>query len=213
MLKLPITYTDFNGVEVTETFFFNLSTAEVAEMELKMAGGLTENLQRIGESGDPNLIVNTFKEILLSSFGVRSEDGRLFRKRPEFTADFVDSGAYEVLFVRLITDSEYAAEFVNGIMPKSEDPNAQHLIKAAQDRRNEDRAIPQAIAQQDPVVTDESKPDPVEYDYFPSYEQLHEHLTGLDIQHNFIDGQFFKNLPKEQQRALIDDLKGKVPRG
>ena len=69
MLKKAITYTDYNGVERTEDFYFNLSKAEVMEMELGTVGGLAEMLKRIVDSQDVPALIKNFKEIILKAYG------------------------------------------------------------------------------------------------------------------------------------------------
>ena len=44
MFKKPITWTDYDGKEITEDFYFNLTRAEVMEMELGTEGGLEQLL-------------------------------------------------------------------------------------------------------------------------------------------------------------------------
>ena len=46
MLKKTFTYIDYNGVERTEDHYFNLSKAELMEMELSTTGGLAEMIKR-----------------------------------------------------------------------------------------------------------------------------------------------------------------------
>ena len=42
MLKKTITYTDYNNTERKEDHYFNLTKAEIMEMELSITGGLAE---------------------------------------------------------------------------------------------------------------------------------------------------------------------------
>lgn len=212
MLKLPIPYEDFNGVQVTETFYFNLSVAEVTEMELTMAGGLAENLKRIGESGNPGLVMSTFKDILLKSFGVRSEDGRRFIKSPALIEEFLSTGAYDVLYFRLVTDSEYSSAFIKGIMPDPEKMNLANLGITDGDKEEPARAIPQQV-QQAAQVASQAQPIAATTapDFFGQYEWVHNQLAAQDIDHQFIEAQFFKNLPLEQQAAMVKDLQNKLP--
>lgn len=121
MLKKTIKYTDYNGIEREEDFYFNLSKAEVAEMELSVAGGLVKKIEKIVENEDGGQIVRLFKEIILDSFGVKSEDGRRFIKSEELSIEFSQTEAYSVLFVELASDAEAAAAFVNGIVPQFEE--------------------------------------------------------------------------------------------
>lgn len=119
MLKKTVTYTNFNDEEVTEDFYFNLSKSEVAELELSRKGGLSSYLQTIIASEDPKEIMSTFREIVRKSIGKRSEDGRRFTKTDEITADFMDSGAYDEIFMELVTNADAGAAFINGIVPKN----------------------------------------------------------------------------------------------
>ena len=117
MLKETRTYVDFNGVERTEDFYFNFSKAELAEKHLKSDKGLSELLEDIAHSDDHELIVDTFKEIILKAYGKKSEDGRRFIKSDELSKEFSETPVYSDMFIELATDSDKAAKFINGIMP------------------------------------------------------------------------------------------------
>ena len=117
MLKKIITYTDYNGVERTEPFYFNLSKAELMEMELGVTGGMTEMLNKIINAKDGPSIMKTFKEMIMKSYGVKSDDGKRLIKSEELSIAFTQTEAYSVLFMELITDDKAAADFVNGIIP------------------------------------------------------------------------------------------------
>jgi len=119
MLKRQITYNDLDDRSVTEEYWFGLNKAELAEMELSGSNGsLTDYFKTIVEAKDGRAMVNTFKEIILSTVGVRSEDGKRFVKTDEIRENFELGGAYPELFMELVTDPDKAAEFFNGIMPK-----------------------------------------------------------------------------------------------
>lgn len=118
MLKKTITYTDYNDVERTEDFYFNLSKAEITDMELGTTGGLSEKLKKIVETKDQPQIIRMFKEIILASYGVKSDDGRRFIKSPELATEFSQTEAYSELYMELATDAQKAADFINGIVPK-----------------------------------------------------------------------------------------------
>lgn len=118
MLKKAITYEDFNGEEATEIFFFNLSKAELIEMELSHKGGLSESLKEIAASEDGKRIIEEMKSIILTSYGKKSADGRRFMKSDQIREEFASSEAYSVLFMELVTDAEAAVAFVQGIIPK-----------------------------------------------------------------------------------------------
>ena len=117
MLKKIITYTDYNGVERTEPFYFNLSKAELMEMELGVTGGMTEMLDKIIAAKDAPSLMKTFKEMLMKSYGIKSDDGKRLIKSEELSIAFTQTEAYSVLFMELITDDKAAADFVNGIIP------------------------------------------------------------------------------------------------
>lgn len=120
MLKKTFIYTDYNGVERKEDHFFNLSRAELAEMELSTTGGLAEMIQRVVDAQDAPQIVKIFKELILKAYGKKSDDGRRFIKSKALSEEFSQTEAYSQLFMELATNADAAAEFVNGIVPKAE---------------------------------------------------------------------------------------------
>ena len=117
MIKKTITYTDYNGVERTENFYFNLSKAEVVEMEMSTAGGMTESIQKIVDAKDAPAIIRVFKDLVLKAYGIKSDDGRRFIKSKELSDEFMQTEAYSQIFMELATDADKAAKFINGIIP------------------------------------------------------------------------------------------------
>ena len=117
MLKKSIKYTDYNGVERVEDFYFNLTKAEITEMELSVDGGMSVMLEKIVNSKNNKEIVGMFKEIILRSYGEKSPDGKRFVKSKELSEGFAQTEAFSELFVELALNEEKAAEFVKGIMP------------------------------------------------------------------------------------------------
>ena len=117
MLKKTITYHDYNGVEYTQDFYFNLSKAEIMEMEMGTTGGLAEMITKIVAAQDAPAIINIFKDLILKSYGEKSADGKRFIKSDEISTAFTQTEAYSELFMELATDAEAAAAFVNGIIP------------------------------------------------------------------------------------------------
>lgn len=120
MLKKTFTYTDYNGQEVTEDHYFNLTKAELLEMEMTTPGGMAETLDAIVKAKDSVSIVNSFKDLIRKSYGKKSPDGKRFMKSEEIFLSFSETEAYSQLFMELATDANAAADFVNGIIPPVE---------------------------------------------------------------------------------------------
>jgi hypothetical protein len=118
MIKKTITYEDFNGKQQTEEFYFNLSKSELTEMETSVDGGMSEMLKQIVKTQNVREILGIFKKIIVASVGVKSEDGRRFIKNEAIAQDFLASPAFDEMFMSMMEDSNKAAEFVKGIMPK-----------------------------------------------------------------------------------------------
>ena len=153
MLAKPITYTDYNGVERTETFYFNLSQAELIDMQLGGKDGLYSNkLQKMIDNHDAAAIVGTIKEFVLKSYGEKTDDGKIsyandffgkaddgkrFIKSPEITEAFMQTEAYSQLITELLSDDAKSSEFILGIMPQA-------LREAAVAEMNKNKQLPSA---------------------------------------------------------------------
>lgn len=123
MLKKTVTYTDFNGIDRTEDFYFNLTKAELAEMELSVEGGYAEYVRKIANANDTPTLATIFKELVMKAYGERSADGRSFMKMDEegrpLHRKFVQTAAYSEIYMDLATNTEHAVEFMNGVIPKA----------------------------------------------------------------------------------------------
>ncbi len=121
MLKKTITYKDYNDNERTEDFYFNLSKAELMEMEMSTTGGLAESIKNIVAAQDAPAIIKIFKDLILKAYGEKSPDGKRFMKEDEYGRPlypkFRDTEAYSILFMELSTDADKAANFINSIIP------------------------------------------------------------------------------------------------
>lgn len=124
MLKKTITYTDYNGTTRSEDFYFNLTQAEIMEMEMGTAGGYAEMIQRVVTAQDAPTIIKIFKDLVLKAYGEKSLDGKRFIKTKELSESFSQTEAYSILFMELATDADAASKFVNGIMPANANVNA-----------------------------------------------------------------------------------------
>lgn len=167
MLKKTIKYTNpFTDEEVEEDFYFNISKAELVEMEMSTTGGLSDYLKRIVASEDTRKIMAEFKKIILTAYGKRSDDGRNFIKNQTLRDEFESSEAYSAFFMELITDNseERMAAFVNGIIPKglSEDVAALIASESADISEQEERTQLEAVPNEpDADTPEDEKPEPV----------------------------------------------------
>jgi len=131
MLKKLINYTDYDGRNRSENFYFYLSKAELMEMELSSVGGMQNLIQLIIEKQDIPKIMEAFKTIILKAYGEKSADGRRFIKSKELSEAFSQTEAYSNLYMELVTNAEAAATFINGIVPDD-------VAQAAAKRREEE---------------------------------------------------------------------------
>ena len=118
MLKKLIKYTDYNGKERAENFYFYLNKAELMEMELGTVGGMQNLIQLIIDKQDIPEIIKAFKMIILKSYGEKSADGVRFIKSEELSKAFSQTEAYANLYMELISNADAAAAFINGIVPE-----------------------------------------------------------------------------------------------
>lgn len=138
MITKTIKYTDYNGVEREEKFLFNLSKAELMEMQLGTSGGLSETIQQIINTKDTPAIIKIFKDLLLKSYGEKSADGKRFMKVDEkgnpLSIGFSQTEAYSQLFMELATDDQKAIEFINGIIPSDLEVSKEDAIKLLENK-------------------------------------------------------------------------------
>lgn len=117
MLKKTITYTDYDGLERTEEFRFNLTKAELMDMQLTTVGTFSEMMRKIIEEKDMARLAKYFKEIILKSYGVKSDDGKRFIKSPELSGAFSQTEAYSELYMELLLNADEGAKFFQELMP------------------------------------------------------------------------------------------------
>lgn len=136
MLKKTIKYTDYNGVERKEDFYFHLTKAELMEMEMQSVGGLTTMLQRVIDANDAPAIIKIFKDIVLKAYGEKSLDGKRFVKINDagvpLSIAFSQTEAYSELFMELSTDADAAAKFIQGIVPADIEISEEEIEKIKQ---------------------------------------------------------------------------------
>lgn len=131
MLKKVIKYTDYNGVEREEPFYFNLTKAELIKWEGSTVGGMRAMYDKIIQTQDQEALISLFETIIQRAYGEKSPDGKHFMKSPEILANFTSTEAYSELFMELASNDEAAAEFMNGIMPAD-------LLKAAKEEQEKE---------------------------------------------------------------------------
>lgn len=117
MLKKTIKYTDYNGNEREEDFYFNLNKSELTEMEYSSNGGLSTMLKRLVQEQNGSELIKILKEIILKAYGEKSDDGKHFRKSEEISKSFSETEAYNSLFMDVVSSPESAIEFIRGLLP------------------------------------------------------------------------------------------------
>lgn len=139
MLKKTINYEDFNGEKVTEDCYFNLSKAELMEMNFQASGGLENYARSIMNARDVKTMMNIYKDLILKAYGIKTPDGKHFMKNDQIRMEFECSPAYSELYMELVTNEKAAAEFFNGIIPKdlAEDPRLKELLKEGENVQSE----------------------------------------------------------------------------
>lgn len=118
MLKETVTYKNYNDENVTQTCYFDLSEAEIAEMELSVHGGFAEMIETASNTQDEPTLWKIFKDMVLKSYGEKSADGMHFMKSEEISHKFMCTKAFSIIVMKLVRDAKYAAKFINGIVPE-----------------------------------------------------------------------------------------------
>lgn len=137
MLVKRINYTDYNGTQRSEDFYFNLNKGEIFNLQFGTEGGLDKAIQKIIQTEDTPKIVKIFQDIILNAYGVKSDDGRRFIKSEELSTEFKQTEAYSELLMELVSDEKKAADFINALMPKDLAEEAQKQQKLLEGNNNE----------------------------------------------------------------------------
>lgn len=165
MLKKTITYNGFDGKEYTEDFWFHIDEADIAKMEIGATreGGFEALIRKIVDTTDGKKLVILFDELILLAIGERSVDGKRFVKNDEVRDNFRYSNAYSKLFMELVTDTEKAIEFVNGIVPQ-----AMRDARAAGESTPSDQAT-QTVTKEAPILAPQPPASKEEKDDRPAW--------------------------------------------
>lgn len=124
MLKKTISFKDYNGKDCVEEHYFNLTLSELAKAEInetltvngEVTGGFREKMEKIVASGRGRDIMEAMEDIVRMTYGVRVDDSK-FKKTDELTEDFMQTLAYDALFMELVTDADAASAFIRGTVP------------------------------------------------------------------------------------------------
>ena len=133
MIKKTITYTDYNGASHTQDYYFNLSKADLIEMELSVKDGFSNKLEAISKAKDQTEVIPILKDVISRSVGVKSDDGKRFVRNNDIRDDFMQSEAYSELLVELLSDEKNAADFMNGLVNTAGGANTTALPPVKQD--------------------------------------------------------------------------------
>lgn len=120
MLKKKITYTDYNGMERTDNFYFNMTEREIVMLLARLGvDDLKEYTDKLAQSGDTKAMFSFVDDIILSSVGAKSEDGKRFVKSQKIRDDFEQSEAYNVMFMDFLQNPKSATSFASAIVAKA----------------------------------------------------------------------------------------------
>ena len=119
MLKKTITYTDYDGMERTEDFWFNLSKTELTKLDAELPGGVLGVLRKIIDKKDRKALVDFIETLILRSYGEKTLDGKRFVNTPEMAEEFMQTPAYDELFMSILSDTDSQTSFINGVIPQS----------------------------------------------------------------------------------------------
>lgn len=116
MIKKTVTYTDWDGEQVSENLFFNLNKIELLELNKKYGGAVDKFMKRAVEKQNFVRLGVFYKDFILKAYGVKTEDGRHFEKSPEATKSFEQSVAFITLFDEVMTNPDALETFVDGVL-------------------------------------------------------------------------------------------------
>ena len=137
MYKTNVTFENFEGEKVSKDLYFNLTKAEIMELQYSYEGGFTAYLDSIihpiSGKPDPKKVMDLFKLMIMKSYGVRTEDGG-FRKNKDLAEEFLSTDAYSELFMKIINDEKAMNDFLFGILPRE----AQEQAKIEMEKRTKE---------------------------------------------------------------------------
>lgn len=158
MIRKTVKYTDFDDNEVTETFEFNLTKAELTELNFLEDGSDLATVLGAMADGSTNVrqVLEILKDILTKAVGKKSDDGKLFEKNDRIRAELFATNAYSELLYELIDSPQKAADFMTGLLPK----DIRSEYKKAVNTDDFDNLTPEQMRERLKAVS--AKPKPVQ---------------------------------------------------
>ena len=154
MIKKNITYVDFNGEERTDPFYFNLSKAELMDIELDYNGNMSTAMNTMLERRDMKGVLGLLSKLIRKAYGEKSEDGKRFLKNKELEDGFATTDAFSNLLIELVNDEKKLEAFVTGVIPAD--------MREEVEKRMEDSREAEAPKKPEPTVVELPKSDPIE---------------------------------------------------
>ena len=113
MISQDITYTDYEGKEVTKTFWFHLTRLDAAEVNLH------DDLEEIMNAGDAIRSMKALKRLVRA--GIRERVGQRVIQPEHLGDEFVSSDAYSAWVFDLLKDDDGGVarmkKFIAGMAP------------------------------------------------------------------------------------------------
>ena len=146
MYKKNITYTDFNGDERTDAFYFNLSDAEILEFQVSYGGEMSRIMSNMLEKRDAKGLLGIITDLIQTSYGEKSSDGKRFMKNQEIKDSFVTTDAYSKLVLELLNDEKEFEKFMTNVIPSAKREALNEMIRKREqgitdDDENDDKVV------------------------------------------------------------------------
>jgi hypothetical protein len=146
MYKKNITYTDFNGDERTDAFYFNLSDAEILELQVSYGGDMSRIMSNMLEKRDAKGLLGIITDLIQTSYGEKSSDGKRFMKNQEIKDSFITTDAYSKLVLELLNDEKEFEKFMTNVIPSAKREALNEMIRKREqsitdDDENDDKVV------------------------------------------------------------------------
>lgn len=138
MYKKNITYTDFNGDERTDAFYFNLSDAEILDLQVSYGGDMSRIMSNMLEKHDAKGLLGIITDLILTSYGEKSNDGKRFMKNQEIRDGFVTTDAYSKLVLDLLNDEKEFEKFMTNVIPSAKREALTDIIRKREQGETEE---------------------------------------------------------------------------